>query len=252
VNIATNVPRPALLVSVHDVSPLTIESSRRAVELALSAGVPRSAMTILVIPRHEDRAPLDECPETRDWVRSLVDAGACMCMHGFTHRMVGRVRDPWQWAWAQGFARGQAELYLCDGDECGRRLDAARAIFLRAGLDADVGGFVPPAWLLSPPALLAVERAHFPFYERLTGIVDRDGLRARRLIGFGSLTAFEARLTAGYAHAQSFRAPADTRFAIHPADAERSISVSAIQASLRRLVERLEPMNYTDFLRRRQ
>jgi predicted deacetylase len=241
-------PRPALLVSIHDVSPLTIESSRRAVELAVSAGVPLSALTVLLIPRHEDRAPLDEYPLTRDWVRSLVDAGVCPCMHGLTHQMSSQVRNPWQWACARGFARGQGELFMCGVADCERRLEAARAVFRRAGLDADVRGFVPPAWLLSPEALLAVKRAGFTFYERLTGIVYRDIIWARRLIGFGSLTGPEARVTAGYAHLQSRLPPADTRFAIHPADIERSSSVKAIRANLRRLLDHLEPMNYMDFL----
>lgn len=248
VNAETTHARPALLVSIHDVSPLTVESSRRAVELAVSAGVPRSALTVLVIPRHEDRAPLDEYPPTRDWVRSLVDAGVCLCMHGLTHQMSGQVRNPWKWALARGFARGQGELFVCDTADCERRLEAARAVFRRAGLEAEVRGFVPPAWLLSPEALLAVKRAGFTFYERLTGIVYRDVIRARRLIGFGSLTGTEAHVTAGYARLQSRRPPADTRFAIHPADVERSSSVEAIRANLRRLLDNLEPMNYMDFL----
>lgn len=239
---------PSLLVSIHDVSPLTVESSRRAVELALSAGVPHSALTLLVIPRHEDRAPLDEHGPTCDWVRSLVDAGACLCVHGFTHQMSGRVRNPWNWALARGFARDQGELFACNVAECERRLEAARDVFRRAGLESMVRGFVPPAWLLSPDALLAVKRARFSFYERFTGIVYGDVIRARRLIGFGSLTWAEAQATAGYAHIQSRRPPKDTRFAIHPADVGRSSSVEAIRASLRRLLGNLEPMNYMDFL----
>jgi len=249
VNAPTLQHKPALLVSIHDVSPLTIEASRRAVELVLSACVPRSALTLLVIPRHEDCAPLDECVPTRDWVRDLVDAGACLCMHGLTHRMSGRVRNPVQWAWAWGFARGQGELFLSDALECGRRIDAAHAIFRRAGLEDHVRGFVPPAWLLSAQALRAVERAGFAFHEKLTGIVYRDAIWARRLIGFGSLTAAEAGLTAGYASLQSRRPAVDTRFAIHPADLERPCSVNAIRTSLRRLLCHLEPMNYADFLR---
>ena len=240
--------QPSLLVSIHDMSPLTIESSRRAVELAVSAGVPRSALTLLVIPRHENRAPLDECVRTRDWVQSLVDDGACLCMHGLTHQMSDRIRNPWQWAWAQGFARGHGELFLSDGVECGRRIDLARSIFRRAGLDRHVSGFVPPAWLISPDALRVVERAGFAFHERLSGIIHRGSIRARRLIGFGSLNAVEASLTAGYAQVQSRRPAASTRFAIHPADLERQSSVIAIRSSLKRLLACLEPINYTDFL----
>jgi predicted deacetylase len=169
-------------------------------------------------------------------------------MHGLTHQMSGRVRNPCKWAWARGFARSQGEFFLCDSADAECRLEAARAIFCRAGLEADVRGFVPPAWLLSPEALLALKKAKFTFYERLTGIVYRNVIHARRLIGFGSLTWPEAHVTAGYARLQTLRPPADTRLAIHPADVERSSSVNAIRVTLRRLLDHLEPMNYTDFL----
>jgi uncharacterized protein len=240
--------RSSLLVSIHDVSPLTLEASRSAVELAVSAGITYSALTLLVIPRHDDRAPLDEHPPTRDWLRGLVDAGACLCMHGLTHQMSGQARNPWQWALARGFARGQGEFFLCDSAECDRRIEAARLVFRRAGLDEKVRGFVPPAWLLSPGALLAVKQAGFEFYEMLTGIIYADITRAPRLIGFGSLTWAEASATAGYAAMQSRRSPADTRFAIHPADIERASSTKAIRANLGRLHDSLQPVNYIDFL----
>jgi predicted deacetylase len=241
--------KPALLVSVHDVSPLTLEASRRMVDLAVSNGVPLNALTVLVIPRHEDRAPLDEHSSTRDWLHGLAEAGACLCLHGFTHRMSGQARSPWQWAWARGFARGQGELYLSDAADCERRLEAARAIICRAGLGGDVHGFVPPAWLLSPAASGVVRQAGFAFHERLCGIFAGDVILAHRLIGFGSLSAFEARMTAAHAWLQSHRRPADTRLAIHPADVRRDDTVEAIRCTLRRLLPRLTPMNYMAFLR---
>jgi predicted deacetylase len=243
--------QPALLVSIHDVSPLTLALSRRAVELAESVGIPRSALTVLAIPRHEDRVPLDEHLPTRDWLHSLADAGVALAMHGFTHRMSGRVRDPWRWAWAQGFARGQGEFFLCDAGECERRLEAARGVFRRAGLETALAGFVPPAWLLSPGALLAVRRAGLTFYERLDGIVHRDWVSARRLIGFGSMNGLEAFLSAKYAWWQSHRVPIDTRFAIHPADLECPSSVRSIRLTLAHLLDGLEARNYADYLQHR-
>jgi predicted deacetylase len=86
---------PTLLVSVHD-----------------DHGVPLRALTFLVIPKHEDGTPLDEDLPTCRWLRELADAGACLCLHGMSHRMTDRPRNSWQWLWARGFARGQGELYL--------------------------------------------------------------------------------------------------------------------------------------------
>jgi predicted deacetylase len=127
-------------------------------------------------------------------------------------------------------------------------LDESRAIFRRAGLEAALWGFVPPAWLLSREASLAVQRGGFTFYERMGGIVYRDAVRAHRLIGFASLTGPEARVTAAHAHWQSNRPAQDTRFAIHPADLERPSSVAAVRRALERLLDKLEPRNYADFL----
>jgi predicted deacetylase len=241
--------RPALLASIHDVSPLTLEASQRAVALMQSEGVPVQALTLLVIPQHEGRALLGRDGPTRDWLRQLTDSGACLAMHGLTHRMEGRVLNPWRWALAHGFARGQGEFLLSNRDDFARRLETARAIFRRAGLDEALLGFVPPAWLLSKAALFEVRRSGFAFYERFSGIVSRDAVRAHRLIGFGSMTAVEARTTVAYARWQSLRAPKDTRLAIHPADMARAATVHALRMIIRNLRKRLEPLNYAEYLR---
>jgi predicted deacetylase len=242
-------PEASLLVSIHDVSPLTFEATRRAVALVESAGVPVSALTMLVIARHEDRAPLDEHRPTREWLRRLVDSGARLAMHGLTHRMEGRVRHPGHWLLARGFARDQGEFLLSSGEDFARRIETSRRIFERAGLEETLWGFVPPAWLLSSDARRVVQQAGFTFYERFRGIVYRDVERARRLIGFSSLTWVEARATAAYGRWQAIRAPTDTRFAIHPADMARPSSMRAILRILEALREKLRPRNYGDYLR---
>jgi hypothetical protein len=219
------------------------------VALILSEGVRVQELTLLVIPQHEGRAPLGRNGPTRDWLRRLADSGACLAMHGLTHRMEGRARNPWRWVLAHGFARGQGEFLLSKRGDFERRLEAARAIFRCAGLDEALLGFVPPGWLLSKAALLELRRSEFAFYERFSGIVVRDVVQAHRLIGFGSLTAIEARTTAAYARLQSLRAPDDTRLAIHPADMARPSTVHAIRTILRSLCNHLQPLNYAEYLR---
>ena len=189
--------KAALLVSIHDVSPLTLENSQRAVEVALAAGVPAQALTILVIPRHEDRISIDEHPTTRAWLSGLAERGAQLVMHGYTHRMAGRRYSPAGLFWSYGFARGQGELFNCTAAETQRRLTCGRDILDRAGLSAAATGFVPPAWLLSRQARSAVEAAGFRFHESLGGIVADGRLLARRLIGWGSLNAIEASRAGG-------------------------------------------------------
>ena len=241
--------QPALLVSVHDVSPLTLEACRRAVDLVVAAGLPLQALTLLVIPYHEDRAPLDEHPAACTWLRDLETQGAQLIMHGYSHRMGGRCWSPRGLFWAHGFARGQAEFFRSGAAETKHRLEEGRAILARAGLASATTSFVPPAWLLSREARAVVLGEKFDCHEEIGGIVTSRGSHAKRLVGWGSLNVLEAGATRWWAALQIRRAPADTRLAIHPADMFRPRTVGAIRAALRTLLARSSPKNYRAFLR---
>lgn len=241
--------RPKLLVSIHDVSPVTLAETRDAIDLVGRAGVPPSALTVLAVPFHAEQISLADDDATTRYLRELVAAGATLVSHGYTHRMVGRARTPWQWLLTRWFARDEAELALCDGDETARRLDAAAAIFAAAELEPY--GFVPPAWLLSAAAA-AVVVGRFPFVETFGGIAIGDGPQtARRLVGWGSLTAIEALATSAFAWLQSRRRSADTRLAIHPPDLRRRRTRRSLERTLARMVPKLEPMSYRTYIAER-
>lgn len=242
---------PALLVSIHDVSPLTLEPCRRALALVEACGVRRDALTLLVIPRHEDRVSIHEHGPTLDWVRGLARDGATLVTHGLTHRMAGRHLDPWGAWWAHAFARGQGELFRAAGSFADARLSSARELMARAGLEQALRGFVPPAWLLSPGARAAVVRAGFAWYEELGAIFRGDQRLARRVVGFGSLSASEAWVTARVAALQARLPPVDTRLAIHPADLERPGFTRVVEGTLRKLLEGREARGYDRFLEAR-
>jgi predicted deacetylase len=241
--------RPALLVSLHDVSPLTLADSERALALLGAAGLPPGVLTVLAIPRHEGRAPLDEDAATVRFLRGLADEGATLVMHGLTHRMPGRAWSPAGFFRGHVFARGQGELLRATADETARALDEGVAILRRAGLEVATRAFVPPAWLLSPAAREAVERAHFDFHETFAGIVQAGRVRAPRVIGWGSLNAVETLATAVYASLQSRLPARDTRVAVHPADMRRASQPHAITRVLARLRERTRPQSYAAYLR---
>ena len=238
----------ALLVSIHDVSPLTLEACYRAVDLAIAAGVPLPALTLLVIPCHEDSAPLDEHPGACAWLRDLDARGAHLIMHGCSHRMSGRSLSPRGLFWAHAFARGQGEFFRSDADETRQRLERGKAILLRAGLASATTSFVPPAWLLSTEARAVVRGHGFDCYEEMGGIVTPRGLVARRLVGWGSLSPIEACVTRWWAALQMRRPYADTRLAIHPADMTRPRTVASIRAALRALRNHSSPKSYRAFL----
>jgi predicted deacetylase len=242
---------PALLISLHDVSPLTLGACQRAWAMLTEAGVRASQLTAFVIPFHESKVRVDEHPETARWLSTLAGQGADLVMHGLTHRMTGRSWTPAGFARAHVFARGQGEFFRCDGAEASRRLEEGAAILRRAGLDAATRAFVPPAWLLSPAAAAAVEAVGFDFVERFDGIAvsgQRDRRLARRVIGWGSLSELEARATAIYAGWQARRAVVDTRLAVHPVDVDRPSQRRAVTRALARLLSRMRPLRYSDFL----
>jgi predicted deacetylase len=238
----------SLLVSLHDVSPLTLASCEEAIGLLGEVGVAPAALTILVIPDHEGKSPVDRDLPTIRFLRTLADGGARLVMHGLTHRMTGRAWTPAGIFRAHLFARSQGELHNCDAAETSRRLDEGMTILRRAGLEEATRAFVPPAWLLSPAARAVVSERGFDFYEVFGGIVHGGDRYARRVIGWGSLGAIEAATTALYADLQSVRAGVDTRLAIHPADMRRPGQRRAIRRTLARLLPRMLPESYTSYL----
>ena len=245
---AERLSAPRALISLHDVSPLTLENCRLAVAMLRELGLALSDLTCFVIPFHESRRAIDEDPDTLRFLRELADAGATLVMHGLTHRMPGRAWTPAGWFRAHVFARGQGEFYRSDAADAERRLEQGRAIFRRAGLEAALRGFIPPAWLLSAAARQVVRHAGFEFYELFGGIVHGDQLLAPRVIGWGSLSEVEARATAIYAALQSCLPAADTRLAVHPADMARASQRRAVRRVLARLLRRLRPVGYREYL----
>jgi predicted deacetylase len=202
-----------------------------------------------VIPCHENRAPLDEHPETCAWLRELDARGAQLIMHGYSHRMSGQSLSPRGLFWAHGFARGQGEFFRDDSSRARQRLEQGKAILVRAGLSGANTCFVPPAWLLSAEARAVVRAEGFDCHEEMRGIVTPTGLHARRLIGWGSLNSLEAFATRQWAAIQVRRGDADTRLAIHPADMTRPKTVASIRAALLALLPRLAPKSYRTFLK---
>src|SRR4029078_5649594 len=142
---ATAPARSALLVSLHDVSPLTVDACAGAVAMLGELGVGAADLTVFAIPHHDGVTTIDAHAPTVDFLRGLADAGACLAMHGLTHPMPARAFSPAGIIRAHVFARGQGELYKSDEADTQRRLDECAALLRRAGLDAASRAFVPPA-----------------------------------------------------------------------------------------------------------
>ena len=238
----------SLLISLHDVSPLTLSDCEQAVALLAELGVGASALTVLAIPHHDGGAPIDAHKPTIEFLRRLEEDGARLVMHGLTHRMSGRAWSPLGFFRAHLFARGQGEFHASSAEEANRRLDEGVAILRRAGLERATRSFVPPAWLLSRAAREVVAERGFDFYELFNGIICGGNRYARRVIGWGSLNPVEAIATAIYADLQTLSSNVDVRVAIHPADMRLPRQKRAIRRAVARLRSRMRPESYTTYL----
>lgn len=250
-SVAPRAKPSALLVSLHDVSPLTLEDCRVALALLHDAGLRPEELTVLVIPCHEGQVRVDQHPPTVAFLRALADDGASLVMHGLTHRMRGRALTPGGFLRGHIFARGQGELLRATAAETALALEEGATILRAAGLEQATRAFVPPAWLLSVPARAEVARAGFDFYELFGGIVHAQQLHARRVIGWGSLNPVESVATAAYSWAQLRLPVNDTRVAVHPADMRRPFQCRAILRAVGELRALSRPCNYPTFLRAR-
>ena len=239
-----------LLVSIHDVSPLSLAEVARAVALANASGIPERALTLLVIPDHEGRASLADHPEFVAWLKQLASAGATLVAHGLRHRMQGRVASPLSALWAYGFAAGQAEFYNATRAQAACWFRRIGELFRGVGLAQALDGFVPPAWLLSEGARVELAHAPFAYLETLGGLEARGKQLAARLLGWGARSGLESLATVAYAETLTRLPAADVRLAIHPRDMHSPLCVRSIQRCLERLNAVSRARSYADFLAR--
>ena len=157
----------ALVVSVHDVSPLTQPDCEGMLQDLAEAGV--RTTSLLVIPDHHRRAPVSTAPAFQQWLTALVAQGHEPVLHGYHHlrdRRPGEtLRDRWT---TKLYTAGEGEFYDLDQEDASR--------LLRQGL-ADLGflprpiiGFIAPAWLLGNGAKIAARTCGFHYTTTVHGV----------------------------------------------------------------------------------
>ena len=168
-----------LIVSLHDVSPLTRPVFAAMLGELTALGVDRTAL--LVIPDHHHRGHMLADAGFCRWLAGLAAEGHELVVHGYYHQRPARPRETW---WQRGitriYTRGEGEFYDLPKDEAVGRLARAQRDFAQLDAPAPVG-FIAPAWLLGDEARQAVAEAGFRYTTYLTGIRD---LRAPANTGF--------------------------------------------------------------------
>ncbi|WP_345433706.1 polysaccharide deacetylase family protein [Actinoallomurus vinaceus] len=223
-----------LVVSVHDVAPVTAEQTRRWCADADSLGIP---VSLLVVPGPWRGTSLADEPGYAEVLRARAAHGDELVMHGWSHqagpegslprRTVGRL-----------VARGAAEFGALDEVQAADRLMSGRAVLREMGLVAC--GFTPPGWLASPATNRALRQAGFRYTTSHFGVRD---LRSGRLWrGFalshrpgGAGERLGAVLVKEWARWRARRGGL-VRIALHPGDLDRpglrDTTLRAIEAVL--------------------
>lgn len=160
--------RPALIVSIHDVSPLTRETVDGMLRDLAETGVKRTSL--LVIPNHHHKAPLAEDPAFCEWLRDWQCNGQEVVLHGYFHKRPSRPGEGARSLITEHYTAGEGEFFDLSEPEATLRLEKAKAEFAAAGFRPT--GFIAPAWLLGQDAERAVKKAGFGYTTRLKNFKD--------------------------------------------------------------------------------
>ena len=161
-------PRPALVLSIHDVSPLTAARTRVMLKDLADIGVERTSL--LVIPDHHEKAPLRRDAACCAWLRELAEAGHEIVLHGYYHRRAAKRAGVASTLVTEYYTAGEGEYFDLTREEAAERLQRGKSDFAEAGLSAS--GFIAPAWLLGAEAEQAVRQEGFTYTTRLQNVKD--------------------------------------------------------------------------------
>src|SRR5687768_8100595 len=121
---------PALIVSIHDVSPLTREAVAEMLGDLDAIGIRKTSL--LVIPNHHHKAPILEDDGFCRWLRETEAKGHEIVLHGYYHQ---RPKSEGEWTKnlvTEHYTAGEGEFYDLAEIEAAWRLDKAREEFARA------------------------------------------------------------------------------------------------------------------------
>jgi predicted deacetylase len=240
-----------LVVSLHDVSPLTqVPFAAMLAELE-AWGV--GACSLLVIPDHHGRGNMRDDPAFCGWLEGLARRGHELVVHGYEHRRPARATDALgARLLTQVYTQGEGEFYDL-GFEAAERL-LARSLRDFEQLDAPhPQGFIAPAWLLGAEAERAVAAAGFRYTTRLTEVKDLQtgaATRARSLV-YSCRNGWRRACSLAWngALAGRLRHAALMRLSLHPPDFAHPAIWRQVQRIVREAVSTREPITYEAWVR---
>lgn len=239
----------SLIVSLHDVSPLTMAVSGTILGDLASAGV--AAVSLLIIPDHHHKAPVVKDARFSAWAREQAAVrGHEAVLHGYHHVRPPRPEDGLMARAITGsYTAGEGEFFDISYDAANDLLTRGRSELASCGLSPV--GFIAPAWLLGKEATRAVFDAGFLYTTRIDRIepADRPPVSTQSLVW--SVRAGWRRACSLAWNAFLFRRLAShpvLRIGIHPPDWHHPAIRRQILEVCRRALADRRPMTYESWV----
>jgi len=227
-------------VAIHDVSPRFASEMEYALALCRARDVRPS---LLVVPNHHGRAPLDAAPSFVTRLHQLVEAGCEILLHGHYHQAHAAtaasnpVPEPEQskhgslssWFLQRVASDAEAEFGELAAEEAEARLAAGWSLLQRLGFEPR--GFVPPAWILPQRLLPVLARQGVRYTEDHFGLYDPVTGRRRRSAVLNFATRSSLRLWSSVAYVRAtkrLRSALPLRIAIHPGDIRSPLALGEL------------------------
>ncbi|MEI6032991.1 MAG: polysaccharide deacetylase family protein [Verrucomicrobiae bacterium] len=242
---------PAVVVSIHDVSPLTWGKAREILGDLELAGIAR--VSLLVIPDHHRRGLISGDPEFAAWLRDGRASGREAVLHGYYHLRESRGDDgPWKRLITRSYTAGEGEFFDLEKPAALDLLRRGRATLEACGVSCT--GFIAPAWLLGGAAEEAVKEAGFDYTTRIATVSDlRSGRVHRSRSQVWSVRAAWRRTCSLAWNALLFRATSSeplVRIGIHPPDWDHAPIRRQILGFASKALAAREAMTYDGWVNR--
>ena len=240
-----------LVISIHDVSPLTREATGRILDELGEIGVRQ--VSLLVIPDHHCKGHILDDPAFCSWLKGQETAGHEVAIHGYHHRRDQRAGETFlQKLTTRYYTAGEGEFFDMAGADALRIISQARQEFRKIGLDPQ--GFVAPAWLLSDGADRALQRLGLAYTTRIGGVFDyTTGVHHASQSLVWSTRSWVRRVLSRAWNAHLFRRLQEyplLRIGIHPPDVRHRAIWEQIKAFTARALEDRAPVTYAGYLNR--
>ena len=245
----------ALVVSLHDVSPLTRDVFTAMLKELADDGVTKTSL--LVIPDHHHRGHMLEDASFCRWLEGLAKEGHEVVIHGYYHQRSRQPNESARQRWVTGvYTMGEGEFYDLSKEEATGLLARAKEDFARLDVPAPCG-FIAPAWLLGPAAREAVREAEFRYTTFLTGVQpfresgvepDPDFVRSQSLV-YSCRNAWRRACSLGWNAVLRERLNGSPllRLGLHPPDRQHPRVWKQIRHFVREDAARREVTTYAEF-----